>query len=224
MRFCGAIKMGAAIVGVLSSAAWLHGQDASKSAPVRAVGLPPRLTPADYQFHVQAGSVTIAAEFVGHGVPTEEGGPYSTQNYVVVEAALFGAPDAKIQLSYKDFSLRINGKKQLVPSQPYELVFPSLKDPQWEPPASESSPNVTSINGAGGSQADRTRVVPKMPPELRHAMEQRVLKASISEGDRALPQAGLLFFEWRGDTKGMRSLELMYSGPAGKATLALDKP
>lgn len=212
------------MVGVLSSAVWMHGQDAPKSAPVRAVGLPPRLTPADYQFHVQAGSVTIAAEFVGHGVPTEEGGPYSTPIYAVVEAALFGAPDTKIQLSYRDFSLRINGKKQLVPSQAYELVFPTLKDPEWEPPSSATAQASTSINGAGGSQADRSRVVPKMPPEMRRAMEQRVLKASLSEGERMLPQAGLLFFEWRGDTKGIRSLELVYSGPAGKATLALDKP
>ena len=90
-----------------------------KDAPVRAVGLPARATPAEYQFRAPAGMLTLCAEFMGHGVPTEEGGPYSTENYVVVEAALFGAPGAKIQLSYKDFSLRINGKKQAEPSQPY---------------------------------------------------------------------------------------------------------
>ena len=149
MRFCSAIKMSAVIAGLLSGALWLHGQDASnQGAPVRAVGLPPRLTPADYQFHVQAGSVTIAAEFMGNDVPTEEGGPYSTTSYVVVEAALFGAPGTKIQLSYRDFSLRINGKKQPVPSHAYVLVFPSLKDPEWEPLASEPAV-ATSINGAG---------------------------------------------------------------------------
>lgn len=198
--------------------------DASKEAPVRAVGLPPRATPADYQFRTQAGSVTICAEFMGHGVPTEEGGPYLTEGYVVVEAALFGAPGAKIQLSYKDFSMRINGKKQTVPSQPYVLVFPNLKDPEWEPPESERNQAATSISGAGGSQSDAQKVVPKMPMALRHVMEQRVLRASLSEGERTLPQAGLLFFEWRGDTKGIHSMELLYSGLAGKATLALQKP
>jgi len=205
---------------------WMRAQapDASKEAPVRAVGLPPRATPADYQFRTQAGSVTICAEFMGHGVPTEEGGPYSTENYVVVEAALFGAPNAKIQLSYKDFSMRINGKKQAVPSQPYVLVFPNLKDPEWEPPESEKNQAATSISGAGGSQSDAQKVVPKMPMALRHIMEQRVLRASLSEGERVLPQAGLLFFEWRGDTKNIHSMELLYSGPAGKGTLALQKP
>ena len=64
----------------------------------------------------------------------------------------------------------------------------------------------------------------QMPVERRHVMEQRVIKASLAEGNRALPQAGLLFFEWRADTKGIRSIELVYSGPAGNATLALAKP
>lgn len=225
MRFCGAVKTGASIAGVLIAAAFFRAEaQEAKDAPIRALGLPARATPADYQFRAQAGTLTIAAEFMGHGVPTEEGGPYSTENYVVVEAALFGAPDAKIQLSYQDFSLRVNGKKQPLPSQPYVLVFPNLRDPEWEPPESERSQGATSISGAGGSQSDGQKVVPKMPMELRHVMEQRVLKASLSEGERALPQAGLLFFEWHAETKGIHSMELIYNGPTGKATLGLQKP
>jgi hypothetical protein len=52
-------------------------------------------------------------------------------------------------------------------------------------------------------------------------MEQHVQKVAMLEGDRALPQAGLLFFEYRGKTQGIRSLELIYSGAAGTTTLAL---
>jgi hypothetical protein len=221
------ITTAVATVLLVGAAVWLRAQapeKAGKDAAVRALGLPPRATPGDYQYHVQAGTLTMCGEFMGHGVPTEEGGPYSTENYVVVEAALYGAPGARIQLSYKDFSLRINGKKQAEPAQPYVTVFPNLKDPEWEPPSSAISQATTSISGAGGSQSDRTKVVPKMPMDLRHTMEQRVLKASISEGERALPQAGLLFFEYHGETKGIHTMELIYSGPAGKATLAIQKP
>lgn len=208
---------------------WLGAQapDASREAakePPRAVGLPPRAASTDYQFHTQSGMLTMCAEFMGHGVPTEEGGPYSTENYIVMEAALYGAPGAKIQLSYKDFSLRINGKKQVLPSQPYVTVFPNLKDPEWEPPGGEANLAATTINGAGATQSDRTKQVPKMPMALRHTMEQRVLKASISEGERSLPQAGLLFFEYHGETKPIHSMELVYSGSAGKATLAVQQP
>jgi hypothetical protein len=52
-------------------------------------------------------------------------------------------------------------------------------------------------------------------------MAQHVQKASLPEGDRILPQAGLIFFQYRGKTQSIRSIELIYSGPAGKATLAL---
>ena len=55
----------------------------------------------------------------------------------------------------------------------------------------------------------------------RRAMEQKVQKATLPEGDRALPVAGLIFFQYGGKTKGIKSLELIYSGPAGKATLTL---
>jgi hypothetical protein len=52
-------------------------------------------------------------------------------------------------------------------------------------------------------------------------MAQRVQKASLPEGDRALPQAGLIFFQYRGKAQGIHSIELIYAGPAGKATLTL---
>jgi hypothetical protein len=52
-------------------------------------------------------------------------------------------------------------------------------------------------------------------------MAQRVQKATLPEGDRPLPQAGLVFFPYRGGAKGIHSVELTYDGPAGKVTLAL---
>ena len=200
-----------------------QGQEAPrKDTPVtESKGLPPRAAPSEYQAQAQAGSATIAAEFTGHSVPTPEG-TYTTEDFVVVEAALFGAPGARAKLATGDFSLRINGKKQALPSQPYELAFHSLKDPEWEPPSKAKSESKTSIgSGGGGADAGSTPAPVHMPIELRRAMEQRVQRASMLEGDRALPQAGLLFFEYRGKTQGIRSLELIYSGSAGSATLAL---
>src|SRR5579864_2640838 len=93
--------------GVLIAALCLcvQGQDTpGKDAPTsEKKGLPPRATPADYQAHAQAGSVTIAAEFTGHSVPTPQG-TLSTEDYVVVETALFGSPGARLTLSIEDFS------------------------------------------------------------------------------------------------------------------------
>lgn len=184
-------------------------------------GIPPRATPDDYQAHAIAGAVTVAAEFKGHSVPTPEA-VLSTEDFVVVEVGLYGPPP-RVKLSHEDFSLRINGKKAPLPAQPYAGVFRSLKDPEWTPPGAGESKSKTSIGGGGKGQgeADSTPARVHIPIELERAMEQRVRRASLPEGERVLPGAGLIFFEYRGKTSGIRSIELIYTGPLGKASLNL---
>jgi hypothetical protein len=187
-------------------------------------GMPPRAAPSEYQAQAKAADVTIGAEFMGHSVPTPDA-IYTTEDYVVVEVGLFGPPQATAKLSVSDFSLRVNGSKKVLPNQPYELAFKSLKDPSWEPPKSDdkskSSFSTNGGGGAGGNPGDPPPLPPKMPLELRRAMELHVQHAAMLEGDRPLPQAGLLFFEYRAKTKNINSLELIYNGSAGNAILAL---
>jgi hypothetical protein len=187
-------------------------------------GLPPRATAADYQASAAAGTVTIAAEFLGHSVPTAQG-TLSTETFVVVEAGIFGQPDAGIKLSLENFSLRINGKNDPLPSQPFGLVGKSLKDPDLEPPASASSSKTkTNVNGGGGGGQIDSNAPPApvhIPIEVQRSMQQRVQKAALPEGDRTLPVAGLLFFQYSGKAKSIRSVDLIYNGPGGKATLEL---
>ncbi len=78
-------------------------------------------------------------------------------------------------------------------------------------------------SGGNGDQADPNAPPPpvKIPIEVQRAMAQRVQKATLPEGDRTLPVAGLIYFQYRGKTQGIHSVELIYDGPAGKATLAL---
>jgi hypothetical protein len=218
--------------GALIAVLCLHvsGQSTpGKDAPTRdapgkeaneAKGIPPRAAPTDYQTHVQVGAVTIAADFVGHAVPTPQG-TFSTEDYVVVETAFFGPPEARLKISIDDFTLQINEKKPL-PTRPYGMVFESLKDPEWEPPEPVETKSKTSLGTGGkGGQGDSPAPPPKMPFPLQRAMQQKVLKAAIPEGDRALPQAGLIFFLYRGKEKGIHTVELTYAGPAGKTTLTL---
>lgn len=192
----------------------------TEAKAVETKGMPPRSSPGDYQAHAQAGKVTIAAEFMGHAVPREEG-PLSTDDYVVVETGLFGPPGARLTLSVDDFSLRINGKKAPLPSQPYGFVIASLKDPSWGPPATADAKPKTSFGTGGQNDSNLPPPVVHVPIELQRAMAQHVQRVSLPEGDRALPEAGLIFFPYRSKTKNIHSLELIYSGPAGKATLAL---
>lgn len=215
LRFCLVAFVCAASLAVAQPPASQDGKT-SDSAASESKGIPPRAAATEYLSQGKAGSVTIGAEFLGHSVATPEA-TYTAEDYVVVEAGMFGAPDARAKLSADNFSLRINGKKAL-PNQPYELVFKSLKDPEWEPLKKEKSKG--SLNAGGGGQEEAPAVV-HMPIELKRAMEANVRKAVMPEGDRMLPQAGLLFFEYRGKTQSIRSLELVYSGSAGNATIKL---
>jgi len=132
--------------------------------------------------------------------------------------AFYGAENARLQLSFHDFSLRINGKKTPLPGQPYALV--GVKDPEWNPPKPPEK-SKTSFGGGGGGESSDPPPVVKVPLELQRAMAQRVKKATLAEGDRPLPQAGLVYFSYGGKIESLRSMELIYSGPAGKATIAL---
>ncbi|MGD1092418.1 MAG: hypothetical protein ABSB35_10550 [Bryobacteraceae bacterium] len=184
-----------------------------------AKGLPPRATPGDYLAHAQAGNFTIAAEFAGHSVPTQEA-LLSTEDYVVVEVGMFGPPEARLKLTYADFSLRLNKKKTVLPAQPYTFVFKSLKDPDWTPPDAAEAKSKTSIGG-GGAGEDNTPKVVHIPLPLERAMEQRVQNAVLPEAEHVLPGAGLIFFQYRGKTDNLNSIDLIYDGPAGKVTLPL---
>jgi hypothetical protein len=189
-------------------------------------GMPARATPGDYQAHGSAGSLTVGAEFMQHSVPTPQG-LLTTEDYVVVEAGLFGPPGARTTLSYQDFSLRVNDKKSPQRSEPYAMVFKSLKDPDWEADTfveqknSKTSIGSSGAGGKSGNSGDPPPVV-HVPLKLQREWETRATKAAFPEGDRVLPQAGLLFFQYRGKASGIHSLELTYSGPSGKVTIPLN--
>jgi hypothetical protein len=211
---------------VLRNSLWLVALSLSAQEPIQGLNVAdvPRMSPRanvnDYQAHARVGSVLIGAEFMRHAVPTPQS-EFSTEDYVVVEAGFFGPQGAKAKLSVNDFSLRINGKKAL-PGQPFGVVLSSLKDPDWQPPEPAKPKGGGLSTGSDGSNPnDPPPPPPKMPLPLVHVMQVKVEKASMPEGDRALPEAGLLFFAYHGQSDKIKSVELIYSGSAGKATLTL---
>lgn len=181
--------------------------------------LPPRAAPSDYLSHAAAGTVTVAAEFKGHVVPTPDGN-LTSEDYVTVEVALYGPAGNPLKVASSDFTLKINGKS--FPAQPYGLLARSLKDPEMEPVAKEQEKPKTSFGGGGQNAGDPPPAPPKIPVEVQRAWALRVQKASLPEGDRPLPVAGFLYFQYRGKRDGIRSLELNYAGAAGKTTVALE--
>jgi hypothetical protein len=200
----------------------------AKDLPIEAKGMTPRSTPTDYPDQGQAGKVTIGAEFQGHTVPTPKGN-LTTEDYVTVETGLFGPPGTRIKLSFEDFALRINGKKT-VPGVPYGVVLGNVKDPEWAPPEPAKSTAAHSNLTLGDDREQSPKgelgkepVIPVKPPlEVQRALNQRVQKAALPQGDRALPVAGLVFFWYTGKVQKIHTIELIYTGPAGKGILTLE--
>ena len=226
MQLSRQFRTGLVIVAVVTAVlcARAPGQDPpAKEPPAKdpsvheAKGIPPRAAPADYQAHAEAGAVTLAAESAGHSVPTPEA-LLTTDDYVVIEVGVFGPPQARAALSYRDFTLSIDGRKP-VPAQAYTLVFRSIKDPSWEPTAAAKKAS-TSI-GTGGKQDDGPPAPVHMPLDMERAMLLRVQKAAFPEGEHAFPEAGFLFFKYGGKIEHIHSMELTYSGSTGQATLLL---
>src|SRR5271170_4987409 len=140
MRLTAVLRTGILIADVLIAIPGLRAQkpdtqtdaqtkeaQAKEALAKEALGMPARTAPSEYQAHGQAGAISIGAEFMGHSVPTPQA-TYASDDYVVVETGFFGPPDARLMLSAQDFSIRINGKKNTLPNQHYELAFHSLRD------------------------------------------------------------------------------------------------
>src|ERR1700693_5839906 len=85
---------------LLAQAPATPGNDDASASATR--GMPARATPADYQAHGAAGPLQLGAEFVQHSVPTPQG-LLTTEDYVVVEAGLFGPPGSRTTLFFQDF-------------------------------------------------------------------------------------------------------------------------
>lgn len=196
--------------------------------PEASKGIPARTGPGDYQAHAQVGKFTIAAEFDEHSIP-EPTVALTNEDFLVVEVAIYGPPGTKLALNYQDFSLKLNGKKNLLPAKPYELVFKSLKSPEYEPPSekmlnTDKKTNLTTGGNGGGNSNTTDITAPKLPPiihipiEVSREWDRKVHMASLPEGERPLPEGGLIFFEHSGKAN---SAELVYNGPAGKVTIPI---
>ena len=60
-------------------------------------------------------------------------------------------------------------------------------------------------------------VAKKAPPRA----EDVVIESALAEGNLKAPVSGYVYFAYKGKVTAIRSLELIYTGPEGPATLAL---
>jgi len=214
-----------------------------------AQGLTPRAQPSDYPAHAALDKgFTLAAENLLHTLPTANGGSSGAlvaNDYLVIEAAVFGPVKQRVDLAAGNFTLVITTGKNnaaTVHSDSPGSVAASIKYSDWtQRPTASLSGGVGNTGATIGTQVPAGRfpgdpsVRPPypspVPPEENPSgiekqppipIDERIQRAALPECNCAAPITGLLFFPFRGKTKSIKSLELVYDGPAGHVTLKLD--
>ncbi len=209
---------------------------------MHAQGTTPKEKPSDYPVHAAVGRATIAAENMGHSIAAP-GGMLFAGDYLVIEVAFYSDSKEPLALAAGQFKLRLNGRKTLIFPQSAGMVAASIKYPDWE-----QRPNLTVAGSAGnaGVIVGQPRATERFPGD-RRAPENRlpqpprapdqdhtgldkapapstgeiVQRAALPEGEVKLPAGGLLYFPYKGKLSTLKSVELIYEGPSGGATLRL---
>ena len=95
-------------------------------------GTEPKTAPSDYPVQVQMESVTLAAEYLVHSLPTPKG-TLIANDYLVVEAAFFGPMYSRLKMSPDNFQLRINARGEPLTTDGPGMVSQSIKFPGGRP-------------------------------------------------------------------------------------------
>ncbi|MBM3756988.1 MAG: hypothetical protein FJW38_23770 [Acidobacteria bacterium] len=191
--------------------------------------IPARAKPSDYKVSAVAGPHTIAADFLGHTIPAPES-TFVTNDYIVIELAVFPAARSDYRFDSGKLTLRVNGKKpEMLPQAP-GFVAAALKYPSWE-----QRPRIEATGGIGNAgvilgrdpaarfPGDRRAPMPPpgMPPkqpggvevEKREMLRPEEWVTKLAWEDRPVkgPSAGLLYFPFRGKLDKIKKLELLYA-------------
>jgi hypothetical protein len=206
-------------------------------------GTTPKPQPADYPAHAQLGQVALGAEYLGRSFFVR-GQSFFTPDYLVIEVAVYPAKGERLAISSGQFTLRLNGKKQLLFAQSPGFVAASLKYPDWE---RRGTLEVTGGVGDTGVILGRPERVERFPGDPRPGQtrlpappkapapqdpsglekeppvsaDEGVVEAALPEGQAAGPVSGYLYFAYKGKLKSIRAIELLYEGPGGKGGLHL---
>jgi hypothetical protein len=213
--------MRALVAFALASASFLCGQTTVKEKP------------EDYSAHAASGATAIGADYLVHSIPAHSQ-TFFARDYLVFEVALFPSRDEPIEITTNTFTLRINGKKEIIYRNSPGFVAASLKYPDWEQhpqSAVQVGPVILGPPPAVGRFPDdpnQTRRPPKSPTPGESAgidrddpatPDEAVARYALPDGRIEKPISGYIYFHFRAKPKSVKSLDLIYADNAGSVTL-----
>jgi len=218
-----------ALVLALVSAGWLAAAVKEKAT--------------DYPVHADIGTVSIGAEYLVHSIPAHSQ-TFFAPDYLVVEVAVFPGRLEPVEIGNNTFTLRINGRKEVIVRDTPGFVAASLTYPDWEQHRQAEvqagvgdaaviigrPPVVGRFPGDPTPHQTRLPPAPKAPtPEESSGIEQdapqsadeALAQVALPDGPVSKPVAGYLFFHYGAKAKSIKSVDLVYEGKQGSVTLKL---
>ena len=195
------------------------------AAPALAQGTKPKKTAAEYPLHTKTADMEIGVEYMVRSFGADQ--IMLADDFLVAEVAVYPLHRSGVQLDMRKFTLRINGKKQVLSPQPAGMVAASLKYPDWR-----QKPQMT----LGGGMGDRGIIIgrpqgpPRFPGDARGEsrlpappqaptdqqvqqepvdINELIQKIVLPEGLIRLPVSGYLFFPYTGKLKSLKTVELL---------------
>jgi hypothetical protein len=202
-------------------------------------GTDPKKTAEDYEVHAQAKNAAVGAEFMVHGYSRGEQ-MFIAPDFLVVEVALYPPKGETFEIHNSDFTLRINGKKDVLHAEAPNQVVAEEKHPEWNQPpgvmttqgtAGEGNHGVilggppANPNNFPGSQQPGTGLPPRVeiPRDNPSGIEKQPMNAgellmetALVEGTHHSPISGFIYFPYRGKMNAIKTLELLYQDTALK--------
>lgn len=195
-----------------------------------AQGTQPKPKAAEYPVHARIGQVDFGAEYMVHSISADNS-TFTAEDYLVVEVGVFPDLGAQAHIDTRNFTLRVNGKKDLLYAQAPSMVAASLRYPDWE---RRRSMDVYAGAGDRGVVIGRPQSVERFPGDNRPASSRLpgpvprvpadpggkpekerfdpaeiVTRAALLEGITKHPVSGYVFFAYRGKMSNIKKLELL---------------
>ncbi len=205
------------------------------------VGTEPKASAADYPVQATAGPLQFGADYMVHTYGGQ-GRNFFTEEYFIVEVAIYSASREPVEVRANHFRMRINGKKQTLLPDSAGLVYGAIRYEDWEgrrAVLATAGPDDGSIATGPTQRTERfpgdprpgqgrLPAPPKVPKDNPGGVEPAppltpaaaAVEGSLPEGTLKLPVSGYLFYRFNGKVK---SVDVIYEGPAGSGTLILKR-
>ena len=202
-----------------------------------AQGTTPKKTAAEYPVHAKTADMEIGVEYMVRSFGADQ--ILLADDFLVAEVAIYPLQRSGVQVDIRKFTLRLNGKKQVLFPQAAGMVAASMKYPDWR-----QKPQMT----LGGGMGDRGIIIgrpqgparfpgdrradPRLPAPPQTTTDAPVQpepvdigellqKVVLPEGLMRLPVSGYLFFPHTGKLKSLKSVELLVETPSEPVVLRL---